>query len=59
MTKAEIIARGLSLGVDYSMTLFLYDPGPGGNPCGRCDACLFRQKGFREQGLYDPAIEEH
>jgi len=58
MTKAEIIARGLSLGVDYSMTLSCYDPGPGGKPCGHCDACLLRQKGFREQGLADPAVTE-
>jgi len=57
MTKAQIIQEGLRLGVDYSMTLSCYDPGPGGTPCGRCDACLLREKGFAEHGLVDPAGE--
>nr|WP_164103617.1 7-cyano-7-deazaguanine synthase QueC [Candidatus Laterigemmans baculatus] len=55
LSKAEIIARGLALGVDYSQTLSCYDPGEGGVPCGHCDACLLRQQGFEAQGLQDPA----
>jgi 7-cyano-7-deazaguanine synthase len=54
LTKAQIIARGLSLGVDYGITLSCYDPGPDGAPCGQCDSCLLRQKGFRENGMEDP-----
>jgi 7-cyano-7-deazaguanine synthase len=56
LTKAQIIAKGMELGVDYSMTLSCYDPGDGGVACGRCDACLLREKGFREQGMSDPAM---
>lgn len=48
MTKAEIIKLGLKLGVDYSMTHSCYDPRPDGTPCGRCDSCLLRAKGFEE-----------
>ncbi len=55
MTKAEIIRRGLELGVDYSMTVTCYDPGPGGEACGHCDACLLRLKGFAANGIPDPA----
>jgi 7-cyano-7-deazaguanine synthase len=55
LTKAEIVARGTALGLDYSMTLSCYDPSPDGLACGRCDACLLRLKGFREAGLDDPA----
>ncbi|WP_259633199.1 7-cyano-7-deazaguanine synthase QueC [Stieleria sedimenti] len=55
LTKGEIIQTGLRLGVDYSMTLSCYDPGAGGKPCGHCDACLLRQKGFDENNLKDPA----
>jgi 7-cyano-7-deazaguanine synthase len=55
MTKAQIIARGLELGVDYSMTSTCYDPGPNGEACGRCDACQLRLKGFAENGIADPA----
>jgi len=54
LTKAQIIARGLELGVDYSLTSSCYDPAPTGEPCGQCDSCLLRQKGFRENGLSDP-----
>lgn len=50
-TKAQIIKKGLELGVDYSMTLSCYDPGPGGVPCHHCDACLLREKGFRENAV--------
>jgi 7-cyano-7-deazaguanine synthase len=56
MTKAQIIKRGIELGVDYSLTLSCYDPGESGRMCGRCDACLLRQKGFAENGLTDPAL---
>ncbi len=55
MTKAEIIQRGLSLGVDYSLTCTCYDPSHIGEACGHCDACLLRLKGFAEAGLRDPA----
>ena len=56
MTKADIVRRGLELGVDYSMTLTCYDPTPDGAACGRCDACLLRLKGFSQNGLRDPAL---
>lgn len=55
LTKAQIIERGLALGVDYSMTLTCYDPSPTGEACGHCDACLLRLKGFAEVGVADPA----
>jgi 7-cyano-7-deazaguanine synthase len=55
LTKAGIIRRGLDLGVDYGLTHSCYDPGPAGRPCGTCDSCLLRQKGFREAGAEDPA----
>ena len=54
LTKAQIIARGIELGVNYSLTSSCYDPGPKAEPCGQCDSCLLRQKGFRENGLEDP-----
>ncbi len=53
-TKAEIIRRGTELGVDYSLTHTCYDPDASGRPCGHCDACLLRLKGFAEAGLTDP-----
>jgi 7-cyano-7-deazaguanine synthase len=56
MTKAEIIKTGTRLGVDYSLTHSCYDPGPGGRPCGRCDSCTLRLKGFAEAGLRDPLV---
>ncbi len=55
MSKAEIIKKGLSLGVDYSLTISCYDPTASGSPCGRCDACSLRRKGFTEAGINDPA----
>ena len=55
LTKAEIIQRGLRLGVDYSITQSCYDPSPSGAACGRCDACRLRLKGFAEAGVADPA----
>jgi 7-cyano-7-deazaguanine synthase len=54
MTKAQIIRRGMQLGVDFSLTHSCYDPDTAGCPCGRCDACLLRRKGFTEAGLVDP-----
>jgi 7-cyano-7-deazaguanine synthase len=54
LSKAQIIARGLELGVDYKLTSSCYDPSPSGTPCGQCDSCLLRQKGFRENGIKDP-----
>jgi len=55
LTKAQIVARGLALGVDYAITSTCYDPAPGGAACGRCEACLLRLKGFEEAGVPDPA----
>ena len=55
LTKAQIIRRGLDLGVDYGETCTCYDPSPTGEACGECDACLLRLKGFTEVGLQDPA----
>jgi 7-cyano-7-deazaguanine synthase len=54
MTKAQIVLKGLELGVDFAMTHSCYDPLPDGRACGRCDTCLLRKKGFREAGVPDP-----
>ena len=54
MTKSEIIKVGLDLGIDYSLTSSCYDPDQEGNPCGLCDACYLRLKGFKETGITDP-----
>jgi 7-cyano-7-deazaguanine synthase len=54
LTKAQIIQRGLALGVDYALTHSCYDPLPDGSSCGQCDSCLLRLKGFREIGVADP-----
>jgi 7-cyano-7-deazaguanine synthase len=54
MTKAQIIRTGIALGVDYSLTHSCYDPDFDGRPCGRCDSCRLRLKGFSEAGLTDP-----
>ncbi len=54
LTKAQIIQRGMALGVDYSQTTSCYDPTAAGVSCGRCDACLLRLKGFAEAGIQDP-----
>ncbi len=56
MTKAEIIKQGISLGLDYGITHSCYDPGPHGVPCGRCDSCVLRAKGFQEAGVKDPLV---
>ena len=55
LTKAEIISKGIELGVDYGLTRSCYDPSPAGEACGECDSCQLRLKGFRENGLVDPA----
>lgn len=56
MTKAEIIRLGSELGVDYGITHSCYDPSSEHRPCGACDSCLLRAKGFAEAGLSDPAM---
>lgn len=56
MNKADIIRAGLQLGVDYALTSSCYDPGPDGRPCGGCDSCLLRAKGFAETGCTDPLL---
>lgn len=55
LTKAEIIRRGLDLGVDYGLTTSCYDPDESHAACGHCDSCLLRLKGFAENGVRDPA----
>lgn len=56
MTKADIIKKGIELGVDYSLTHSCYDPKPDGSHCGQCDSCILRKKGFVEAGMQDPLI---
>jgi 7-cyano-7-deazaguanine synthase len=53
LTKAEIVKLARELGVPFGLTHSCYDPGPAGVPCGQCDACLLRAKGFREAGIED------
>jgi 7-cyano-7-deazaguanine synthase len=57
LTKAQTIELGLSLGVDYSLTHSCYDPDDAAQPCGACDSCLLRARGFAELGLTDPALD--
>ena len=54
MTKAQIIQKGIELGIDYSITHSCYDPTPNGRACGHCDSCLLRKRGFKEAGVSDP-----
>jgi 7-cyano-7-deazaguanine synthase len=56
MTKADIVRAGLSLGLDYSLTHSCYDPDANGAPCGRCDSCVLRARGFAEAGVPDPLL---
>jgi 7-cyano-7-deazaguanine synthase len=56
LTKAQIIQRGASLGVDYGMTHSCYDPDAKGRACGHCDSCLLRKKGFAAAGVADPTV---
>ncbi len=57
MTKADIIRQGHALGVDFGLTWSCYEATPEGNPCGHCDSCLLRTKGFAEAGLKDPLLQ--
>lgn len=54
MSKADIIRRGTELGLDYGLTHSCYDPDAAGHPCGRCDSCVLRARGFAEAGVPDP-----
>ena len=54
MSKADIVRRGLGLGLDYGLTHSCYDPTPEGLACGRCDSCVLRAKGFHDAGVADP-----
>ena len=54
LTKAQIIQKGIELGIDYALTHSCYDPSPQGLACGRCDSCFLRRKGFKEAGVLDP-----
>jgi 7-cyano-7-deazaguanine synthase len=56
MSKAEIVRAGASLGLDYGLTHSCYDPGRRGDPCGRCDSCVLRAKGFAEAEVADPLV---
>lgn len=56
LSKAQIVRKGLELGVDYSLTSSCYDPGTVGEPCGLCDSCQLRARGFSEAGLADPLV---
>lgn len=56
LTKAQIIQKGVQLGIDYGMTHSCYDPTPAGEACGRCDSCLLRRRGFSEAGVEDPTV---
>ena len=55
-TKAQIIQRGVELGLDYGLTHSCYDPAPDGRPCRRCDSCRLRERGFAEAGVDDPLL---
>jgi len=56
LTKAEIIRKGVALGLDFGLSHSCYDPADAGRPCGRCDSCVLRAKGFREAGVVDPLV---
>ena len=56
LSKADIIRRGLALGLNYGLTVSCYDPQPDGRPCGRCDSCRLRARGFAEAGAVDPSV---
>ena len=54
LSKAQIVKLAVELGLDFSLTTSCYDPSGDGRPCGACDSCLLREKGFREAGVTDP-----
>ena len=56
LTKADIIRKGLELGLDYGLTHSCYDPAPDGRPCRHCDSCVLRAAGFAQAGIADPAL---
>jgi len=56
LSKADIVRRGIALGLDYGLTHSCYDPAPSGRPCGHCDSCVLRAKGFGEAGVADPLL---
>ena len=56
LTKAQIIRKGMELGLDYGITHSCYDPGAHGRPCGRCDSCTLRAAGFAQAGVADPIL---
>lgn len=56
LTKAQIIQKGMALGLDYGMTHSCYDPTENGKACGQCDSCILRKKGFAEAGVKDPTV---
>ena len=58
LSKADIIRRGVAMGLDYGLTHSCYAPTPDGRPCGRCDSCQLRARGFAEAGLSDPALQQ-
>ncbi len=58
LSKAEIIREGLALGLDYGLTHSCYDPDPSGRPCGSCDSCRLRARGFAQAGVVDPVLRE-
>jgi 7-cyano-7-deazaguanine synthase len=58
LSKAEIILRGAEMGLDYGLTHSCYDPALDGSPCGRCDSCALRAKGFRDAGVPDPLLRQ-
>jgi len=57
LTKAQIVQRGIALGLDYGLTHSCYDPLPSGGPCGRCDSCVLRAAGFAQAGVPDPLVQ--
>lgn len=58
LSKADIIRRGMALGLDYGLTHSCYDPTPDGRACGRCDSCRLRARGFQEAGVADPLLRQ-
>lgn len=59
MSKSEIISTGIELGVDYGMTTSCYDPVADGKPCGQCDSCVLRARGFADAGVSDPQLQKY